>query len=81
MGAQWTGNIRELENKIQKAILMTRTSTLLAEDLDIEILPEHEAMGEFLPFKQAKERFERTYMEWALKEADGNARLAGNCTG
>ncbi len=73
---QWPGNIRELENVIQKAILMTRTSAIAAEDLDIAAYFE-----EFLPYKKAKERFDRQYLAQALQESEGNARLAAKKAG
>lgn len=73
---EWPGNIRELENHVQKAVLVTRTSTILVADLDRKADATDVGSEGLLSFKAAKEKFERDYIQRALELSDGNARQA-----
>jgi len=64
----WPGNIRELENKIKKAIVFCDGAVLSAEDLglsDSELAP-------IVPLLQAKEEFQRQYINEVLARNGGN---------
>jgi two-component system response regulator GlrR len=75
---RWPGNVRELENVIRQAILLCDGEEIQADGL---ALPEPSADDTFLTFRQAKQRFERGYIDRVLELAAGNvtraARLAG----
>jgi DNA-binding NtrC family response regulator len=75
----WPGNIRELENMIQHALLLTRSSVIRPEHIPLDQGPEAER-HETLPFAAAKKRalgeFEKQYVTQALLQAKGNISLA-----
>ncbi len=65
----WPGNIRELQNKIEHAVIMTNKDVITTEDIftDTNVLK-----NAFNSYKDAKERFEREYLENLLKICKGN---------
>ena len=65
----WPGNIRELQNKIEHAVIMTNKDVITTEDIftDTNMLK-----NAFNSYKDAKERFEREYLENLLKICKGN---------
>jgi transcriptional regulator with PAS, ATPase and Fis domain len=64
----WPGNIRELENRIKKAIILGEKNFIEAEDLE---LPSEDS-SPLLPLHQAKEAFQRRYILEALRRNQGN---------
>ncbi len=64
----WPGNIRQLENRIKKALVMSDKSLLQPEDLDLG--PDQQAS--ILPLEKAKEEFQRRYVLEALERNNGN---------
>ncbi len=65
----WPGNIRELENRLKKALVMAEGTTLNPEDLD---LSEELLEGRVLPLAEAKEAFQRRYIDQVLSLNNGN---------
>ena len=65
----WPGNIRELENKINRAVVMADSKQVSAEDLELDDI-EVQAM----PFnlKEVRERAETQVIKRAIHFADGN---------
>ena len=65
---RWEGNVRELENRIQRALLTSSGATIAAADLDLEPAPEglpaHRVGG-------GPEAVERRRVEQALLDTDG----------
>jgi len=81
----WPGNIRELENVIERAAILSSGGPITEEYLPREI---HAAVSRpanrgiyDLPFKTARSAFERDYVEHVLSRCEGNvaraARMAG----
>ncbi|MBJ80366.1 MAG: Fis family transcriptional regulator [Myxococcales bacterium] len=66
--SSWPGNIRQLENHIKKAIIMTENIHLSPDDLELE---EHE-LDTILPLAQTKENFQRQYINEILAKNHGN---------
>ncbi|HEX2570292.1 MAG TPA: sigma 54-interacting transcriptional regulator [Polyangia bacterium] len=64
----WPGNIRQLENHLKKAVVMTEKALVGPEDLGLspEVLPP------ILPLAEAKERFQRQYINEVLELNNGN---------
>jgi transcriptional regulator with PAS, ATPase and Fis domain len=64
----WHGNIRELENRIKKAVVLADRTLLAPEDLDLR----PEDLEPILPLSEAKDRFQRRYIDDVLKRNNGN---------
>ncbi len=64
----WPGNIRQLENRLKKAVVLSDRSVLTAEDLDLP----PEVLEEIMPLAEAKEQFSYRYIMEALERNDGN---------
>jgi transcriptional regulator with GAF, ATPase, and Fis domain len=64
----WPGNIRQMENHLKKAVVLSDKSMLNPEDLDLtaDVLPP------ILPLSQAKEEFQRSYINEVLARNNGN---------
>lgn len=87
MAYGWPGNVRELQNNIERAVVMSTDSKLHDEHLFMDTLMhplasrEMMAEGPLLPYSEAKEEFEKGYLNRLLEAAGGNiaeaARLAG----
>jgi len=74
----WPGNVRELENAVECAVATSRRTTI-SEDM---ILPLKEDLSTSpKPFKEAKEDFERDYLNWVLQVAEGNVSKAASLAG
>ncbi|WP_437315364.1 sigma 54-interacting transcriptional regulator [Sorangium sp. So ce385] len=64
----WPGNIRQLENRIKKALVLCDQALLAVEDLDLGPGAETAIM----PLEKAKEEFQRRYVLEALERNNGN---------
>ncbi len=102
---KWPGNIRELQNALERAVVLTRDDQLHLEDLfaptshilsglaekhltEPSVNSASESIGgileeEFskLPLTQAKQAFERRYLEYQLKKCRGNVMDVAEKTG
>jgi len=91
---EWTGNVRELKNIIERAVLMSEGPVLNTESLElrnihvnkpviqpenIPYLPSLSASG--IDFSSTLESVEKYYFDAALKLADGNESRAASLLG
>jgi transcriptional regulator with GAF, ATPase, and Fis domain len=69
----WPGNIRELENRIKKAVIMTDRQQLLPEDLGLGQPTSSEVLQ---PLALAEEEFKKAYIRKALDQCQWNKAQA-----
>ena len=81
MSYDWPGNVRQLENLIERAIIMAKGNAITNIDLsDNKKMKKagssYSVLAEFLPFKKSKERlikdYERDYFVDLLRKNRGN---------
>lgn len=78
----WMGNVRELENFIERLIVTTDVNTITAEWIPDEMKgyskhsQKNPIYDQILTYKEAKEEFERQYFQQAI-ETYGSARKVG----
>lgn len=89
----WVGNVRELENAIERAVVLAGSDSITAQDLPAKILSESfYLMGEEsgadiakFSYQEAKSRalasFNRAYISGLLKESHGNISFASERAG
>jgi transcriptional regulator with GAF, ATPase, and Fis domain len=65
---RWPGNIRELENRLKKGVVLADKALLGPEDLDFQ----PEDLPSVLPLNEAKDRFQREYINDILTLNNGN---------
>lgn len=65
---EWPGNVRQLENRIKKAMVLCDGTLLGPQDLDLAA----EDLAPILPLAQAKEEFQRKYVLEILERNGGN---------
>jgi len=94
MSRPWKGNVRELENTINRAVLLSDSNTLTSSDLIAdeplvgngeERFMNNQSCFLHLPYKQAKEEvlhsFASTYLKKALTASGGNVSAAARQCG
>jgi transcriptional regulator with GAF, ATPase, and Fis domain len=64
----WPGNVRQLENRLKRAVVLCDGPAVTPEDLDIL----NEELEDILPLADALERFRRRYIDEALERNGGN---------
>jgi len=84
---EWEGNIRELKNTIEHAVAMATHNKIVLEDLPGNIYMRHEVVENKsnhltnLSFSEAKDAFEKNYVEELLKKCDGDVSKAAELSG
>jgi two-component system NtrC family response regulator len=75
----WSGNVRELENRMKRAVILAEGKSILPQDLDLEApdLPDDES----LTLKDVRERAEREALVNALAKSGDNLTLAAQLLG
>ncbi len=90
--ARWAGNVRELENVMERAVVLSGGPQVDLEDLPLEIRQSRKGGGEVevfslahLPYAQAKKlamrAFERRYLSTLLEKSSGNISSAARAAG
>ena len=90
LSQDYPGNVRELENIIERGVIFCKTDTLETPDLFLEtprstLFPELEQTEGRLPFREAKDRmiqrFHEQYIQSLLEESHGNISKAAEMAG
>ncbi len=74
----WPGNVRELQNVVQRLLILGSGDEVTSEEVDIALGAPPAKAGDAaeadfdLPMKEARERFERRYLERKIREEHGN---------
>ncbi len=85
----WPGNVRELTNLVQRLLIVGNGDEIDREEVEVALgaasphpagIPAYQPDFD-LPLREARERFERAYLEYQLRKMGGNvgrvARIAG----
>jgi DNA-binding NtrC family response regulator len=90
MAYEFPGNVRELENIMERGVIFCRGHSLSVADLQLESVPASappadEGMMAEMPFREAKERaiqyFHRQYIRHLLEQHGGNISRAAEAAG
>lgn len=79
----WPGNTRELKNLVQRMLILGSDEIIELEEIEAALgeqsrSREDESLHNFdMPLREARDRFERAYLEYQLKQANGSvSRIA-----
>jgi DNA-binding NtrC family response regulator len=83
MQYSWPGNVREIENVIERSIVMTTGEKLDADDirLDMNLRPRQQAGEMALPEGMSLDAYEQELIRNALKQANNNKSQAARLLG
>ncbi|EDM79043.1 sigma-54 dependent transcriptional regulator, Fis family protein [Plesiocystis pacifica SIR-1] len=68
----WPGNIRQLENHLKKALVLAEGPKIGAADLDLDAPAGAESPETIVPLSEARDRWQREYINKVLALNDGN---------
>jgi two-component system, NtrC family, response regulator GlrR len=79
----WPGNVRELGHVLERAVLLSQTSSLVASDFDLPVAMQDEVRTEAFQAMKARvvQSFERSYIEGVLSSTNGNIAEAARISG
>lgn len=82
----WKGNVRELENLVERVVALKQGDKIEAYDLPPHLFKEQilsvpASIHSDLSYQEAKDHFEKLYLEEVLKKTNGNISRASEITG
>jgi len=82
----WKGNVRELENLVERVVALKQGDKIESYDLPPHLIKERiqfipSTVPSNLPYQEAKDHFEKLYLEGILKKTAGNISKASELTG
>lgn len=86
---QWPGNVRELKNLVQRLLILGSDETVSIDEIesglgDTDARKDGNSLGNFnfdLPLREARESFEKAYLEFQLKKAKGSVSKVASTVG
>ncbi|MEX2517122.1 MAG: sigma-54 dependent transcriptional regulator [Gammaproteobacteria bacterium] len=86
-GYHWPGNARELKNLVQRLLILGKDEVIEVDEVESVLgkrnrINEQQGMPNFdLPLREAREQFEKSYLEYQLKQADGSVSKVARSVG
>lgn len=87
-GYHWPGNLRELKNLVQRLLILGRDENIETEEVETVLGKRQKQPIEYnnlpsfdLPLREAREQFEKAYLEYQLKQADGSVSKVAKSVG
>ena len=77
----WPGNIRQLDNHIKKAMVLFDGPKITASDLDLETSEDPKDPEAVLPLSDARDLWQRKYINSVLAKFDGNRTRTAKALG
>jgi two-component system, NtrC family, response regulator len=83
---KWRGNVRELENRVKRAVIMSSGRLVNAHDLDLPSVTakgraDFEGSLEVISLREAREQAERVAITVAMRSLSGNLSAAAKALG
>ena len=85
---KWPGNVRELKNLVQRLLILGTREDIEINEIEIamgkmlEPSEKYEFNPDFnLPLREAREQFEKTYLQYKLAQANGSVSKVARETG
>lgn len=85
---KWPGNVRELKNLVQRLLILGTREDIEIKEIEIamgkmlEPSEKYEFNPDFnLPLREAREQFEKTYLQYKLAQANGSVSKVARETG
>jgi DNA-binding NtrC family response regulator len=74
----WPGNVRELENIVERSVILAHEDWIEIANLPSDVLEQDSEWldSSVLPYKKAKENFDREYLTHILDHTGGNVKRA-----
>ena len=76
LGCPWKGNVRELDNALQRAVILGDGPLVLPEDLPPDLVPQPNDPSAVDELSEAVERFERMHIERMLRQVPDKREAA-----
>jgi len=85
-GYEWPGNIRELKNLVQRLLILGSGAEIEVEEVNAALGARGAASAEAgpgydLPLREAREKFEKAYLEYQLQTENGSVSRVANRIG
>ena len=85
---EWPGNVRELKNLVQRLLILGTQENIDIDEIDIALgkkpatMQNQELNPNFeLPLREAREKFEKTYLQYKLAQANGSVSKVAKIVG
>jgi len=83
----WPGNIRELKNLVQRMLILGHSESIELDEVEAALNTQSGGAGDGglrnfdLPLRDAREKFEKAYLEYQLKQANGSVSKIAQTVG
>lgn len=83
MAYEWPGNVREMENALEHAVLLAANDTVTVEHLPERVTSRkvQPLITDHAPHNPTLEAIERAYIHWVLQAEGGNKTRAAEVLG